>query len=281
LLELAGQVREAVWDIAMNHNTVDLAEQRVKAAQALQADVERRWKAGEMAKTDVMMAQNETLLAQTILLRAQAELKHAEHRYWVLTGLKELPARTEEQPSSRAEIEDSHPWLAETAAKVTLAQGERNLVRVEKRENPQVMINARNERGAFDSAFNNSVGIAIRVPFDAQVRSAPMLASAEMGLAQAMSENDRRRLTLQTMLHEAEHNLEVTRAELVIIEEQHRLAQENLRLAKKAFDLGESDLVSLLRVQSTAQDAQRALRSRQTQLQWDIARYNQAVGVLP
>jgi cobalt-zinc-cadmium efflux system outer membrane protein len=45
--------------------------------------------------------------------------------------------------------------------------------------------------------------------------------------------------------------------------------------------LGESDLVSLLRVQAMAREAEQTLRSRQTQLQWDIARYNQAVGVLP
>jgi outer membrane protein TolC len=281
LLGLAGQVREAVWDVALNTNTVALAENRVKSAQQLQQDVEKRWKAGEMARTDIMLAQNETLQAQTALLRAQAELKHAEHRYWVLTGLKEIPANADEVLSDRAEIADSHPLLAEASSKVALAQDERALVGVEKRENPQVVVSARHERGAFDNAFDSSVGLAIRIPLDARVRAAPMLANAEMGFAQANTERDQRMLTLQTMLHEAEHNLEVTRAELKIVEEQNRLAQENLRLAKKAFDLGESDLVSLMRVQAMAQESERALRNRQIQLQLDIARYNQAVGVLP
>lgn len=281
LLSLAGQVRETVWDVAMNANAVELAEQRYITAQALQRDVEKRWQAGELAKTDFMLAQNETLQAQTVLLRAQAELKHAEHRYWMLTGLKELPAHPEEKPSNLIDIAENHPLLAETSAKVELAQGERDLVRVEKRENPQVVINARHERGAFDNAFNSSVGLAIRIPLDAEVRSAPLLANAEMGVAEAMRERDRQMLALQAERHEAEHNLEVTRAELSVVEEQQRLAQESLRLAKKAFDLGETDLVNLLRVQATAQEAERVMRSRQTQLQWDIARYNQAVGVLP
>jgi outer membrane protein TolC len=162
-----------------------------------------------------------------------------------------------------------------------LAQGERELVRLEKRENPQLTINARRDRGAFDTEYDNSVGIAVRVPLDSQVRSAPMLANAELGLAHAMTARDRLMLMLQTSLHEAAHNLEVTRSELKIVEEQNRLAQESQRLAKKAFDLGESDLVSLLRVQAMAREAERALRSRQTQLQWDVARFNQAVGVLP
>jgi outer membrane protein, heavy metal efflux system len=280
-LDLAGQVREAVWDIAMNANSAELAAQRLKTNESLQFDVEKRWKAGELARTDVMLAQNETLQAQAAMLRTQAELRHAEHRYWMLTGLKQLPARIEEPLSPISEIENTHPLLADVSAKVSLAQGERELVRLEKRENPQLTINARRERGAFDNEYDNSIGLAVRVPLDTQVRSAPMLANAEMGLAQAMSARERLMLMLQTSLHEAEHNLEVTRSELKVVEEQSRLAQESLRLAKKAFDLGESDLVSLLRVQAMAREAERSLRSRQIQLQWDIARYNQAVGVLP
>ncbi|NOT68842.1 MAG: TolC family protein [Methylophilaceae bacterium] len=280
-LILAGQVRDALWDIAMQTGYVDLAQSRFNAAEALQRDVQKRYKAGELAKTDFMLAQNETLQAQTLLLRASAELKHAEHRYWMLTGLKELPAKQDEPLSGKAELDDNHPLLIEAASRVGLAQVERNLVQVEKRENPQVTVGGRYEQGAFDTAYNASVGVALRVPFSYGARTAPMLANAEMGLANAMSERDKLLLVLQAAQHEAEHNLEVTHAELKIVETQNQLAQENLRLAKKAFALGESDLVALMRIQALAQEAERNLRNRQTQLQWDAARYNQAVGVLP
>lgn len=280
-LYVAGQLRDAVWDLAMNANAVDLAKQRWQTAESLQHDVERRHQAGELARTDVLLARNETLQAQSMLVRAQAELKHAEHRYWMLTGLKNLPATTSETLSDRTELDERHPLLAENAQRVALTEEERNLTRVQKRENPQVVVNARHERGAFDSEYNDSVGLAVRIPLDSDVRSAPMLAGAEMAVAQAMSEREQLMLTLRTALHEAEHNLEVTRAELAVFEEQDRLTQDNLRLAKKAFDLGESDLVSLMRVQMLAYEAERAVGSRKIQLQWDIAKYNQAVGVLP
>jgi outer membrane protein, heavy metal efflux system len=39
--------------------------------------------------------------------------------------------------------------------------------------------------------------------------------------------------------------------------------------------------VNLLRVQAQSFESERAYSSRQIQLKWDIARYNQAVGVLP
>lgn len=280
-LLIAGQVRDALWDVELNRTATALAEARHRTAQFLQADVEKRWKAGELPKTDTLLAQNETLQAQTQWLRAVAELKHAEHRYWMLTGLKQIPQAAGEAQSAPAGISDSHPLLAEEFARVELARSERNLVQTERRENPQLAFNTRHERGAFDTEFNNSIGVSLRIPLDAEVRAAPMLAAAEMALGEAMSRHAQQKMNLQALLHEAEHNLETTLAEMRVIESQQSLTQENLRLAKKAFELGESDLVSLLRVQALARETEAALASRRIQLQWDIARYNQAVGVLP
>ncbi|MDR2875138.1 MAG: TolC family protein [Methylobacillus sp.] len=281
LLDAAGRLREAFWDVAMSRNAAELAARRAQTALALEQDVERRQQAGELAKTDVMLAKNETLQAQAAQLRAEAELKHAEHRWWMLTGLKSIPMQGDEKQAGEAQADDNHPLLAPSARRVALMREERNLVKVERRENPQLLLSARHDRGAFDNAFDNSVGVAVRIPLDAEVRSAPMMARAEMDLAQALTEHEQRRLELLTAMHEAEHNLEVTRRELVLVEEQNSLAQENLNLARKAFTLGETDLVHLMRVQALAFEAERALQNSRIQLQWDIARYNQAAGVLP
>ncbi len=279
-LQVAGAVRDALWDIAMNENSAQLAAQRLTSTKALAHDVERRYQAGELAKTDSMLAQQETLLAERGLVLAQAELMHARHRYSVLTGLHEIPAQFNEELSQISDYSQSALWL-EYESKVALAQDERDLSQVERRENPQMLFNARSQRGAFDNAYNDSVGLKVRIPLDSEVRSAPILAAAEVALGNAMTERETVRLELDTMLHEAEHNLEVSRAELDLSKQQNAIAQESLRLARKAFQLGETDLVSLLRVQTQTQEAERAFRTRQIQVEWDIARYNQAVGVLP
>jgi outer membrane protein TolC len=62
---------------------------------------------------------------------------------------------------------------------------------------------------------------------------------------------------------------------------QFEIAKEGAKLAQKAFQLGEIDLVSLIRVQAQTYEAERAFTTRKIQVQWDIARFNQAVGVLP
>jgi len=281
MLQVAGVLRDTVWDVGMNANNVAIARIRAEASKAFQRDVDRRFQAGEMAKTDLMLAQNETLQSEAALLRAEAELRHAQHRYRTLTGTLEIPSKLEETLSSQSSFTDQHPFVKEIESKIALAQNERELVRVERRENPQLMLAARSQRGAFDNDYNDSIGFKLRIPFESEARSAPLLAAAESNLAKNMSERDRLQLAMETAMHEAEHNLDVTRAELEIVKHQNQLAQENLRLARKAFELGETDLVHLMRVQTLAHEAERAQGNREVQLQWDIAKYNQSVGVLP
>lgn len=281
MLQLAGVLRDAVWDIEMNLIAVRLAQQRLESARALQRDVERRFEAGELAKTDVMLAQNETLQSQAALLRSEAELRHAQHRYRVLTGIDEVPASAEEPLSKKQSVDDQHPFMREMEHKIAMARNQRELALVERRENPQLMLSARSQRGAFDNAYNDSIGLKLRIPFSTESQTASRIAAAESQLAAKLTEQERMQQALQTALHEAEHNLATTQAELEVVTRQQQLAHENLRLAKKAFELGETDLVHVIRVQALAHEADRLVESRKVQLKWDIAKYNQSVGELP
>ncbi|NOU40728.1 MAG: TolC family protein [Methylotenera sp.] len=279
-LHVAGQLREALWDVAANDNNLALALNQLEVANKLQRDVEKRHQAGEMAKTDVMLAQQETLRAEKDKLRAEAEVMHARHRYYLLTGIRELPVSYTEKQSELEDYSQSSIWL-EAQSKVGLAETERSLAQVESHENMQVLFNMRSTKGAFDSTANDSVGLKLRIPFGGETRAAPIKAAAELGVGNALSERETLKYALEAAMHEAEHNLSVSREELAIANKQFDIAKESVRLAQKAFQLGEADLVSLLRVQAQTFEAERAFTTRQIQVQWDIARYNQTVGVLP
>lgn len=279
-LQVAGRLREALWNIAANDNNLSLANNKLQVAKKLQADVEKRYRAGELAKTDAMLAEQEVLRVEKEKVRAEAEVMHARHRYYLLTGLRELPASYAEKQSSMEDYSQSPIWL-EAQSKVGLAETERELAQVESRENMRVMLNARSIRGAFDIADNESVGVQVRVPFGSDASAAPMRAAAEMVVGNALTEREAMKFELEAAMHEAEHNLSVSRIELAITSKQYEIARESLTLAQKAFQLGETDLVSLLRVQAQTFEAERAYTTRQIQVEWDIARYNQTVGVLP
>jgi len=279
-LQVAGQLREAVWNIAVNENNLSLAFNKLQVAKKLQSDVDKRYRAGELAKTDAMLAEQETLRVEKEKVRGEAELMHARHRYYVLTGLRELPADYAEKQSVLEDYSQSPIWL-EAQSKVGLAETERDLAQVESHENMRVLLNVRSSKGAFDTTNNDSVGVHVRVPFGGEASAAPVRAAAEVVVGNALTEREAMRFELEAAMHEAEHNLSVSQAELVIAAKQHEIAAESLALAQKAFQLGETDLVSLLRVQAQSFEAERAFTTRQIQVQWDIARYNQTVGVLP
>jgi outer membrane protein TolC len=279
-LQLAGELREILWLIAYNENNHALAINKLALAKNLQRDVERRYQAGEMAMTDVMVVEQDSLRFEKEKLRAEAELKHASHRYFLLTGLHEVPANIEEQQSPLQDYSQSSIW-AEAQSSLALAETERDLAFIESRENLHLSLNAQSSKGAFDNAANDSVGMKLRIPFGEDARAAPINAAAEMGVGQALSARESLRLELEAAMHEAEHNLEVSRAELALASKQFDIAKKSASLAQKAFQFGESDLVSLLRVQAQTYEAERAYTTRKIQVQWDIARYNQAVGALP
>lgn len=279
-LQVAGRLRDALWDIAMNDNNLSLSANKLQVARKLRTDVDKRYRAGELAKTDAMLAEQEVFRAEKEKLRAEAEVMHARHRYYLLTGLRELPASYEEKLSLLEDYSQSPIWL-EAQSKVTLAETERELTQLESRESTRVLLNMRSTRGAFDNANNESVGVQVRVPFGYESSAAPARAAAEILVGNALTEREAMKLELEAAMHEAEHNLNVSRAELEIVGRQNEVARASLNLAQKAFDLGETDLVSLLRVQAQAFEAERAFTTQRIQVQWNIARYNQTVGVLP
>ncbi|MGJ8620719.1 MAG: TolC family protein [Methylophilaceae bacterium] len=280
VIQTAGLLRKAVWDVAFNENELALTEAKYQSALALEEKVYKSFQAGEAAKTDWLLAQQETLVASKNKLLAHAELMHARFRYKLVTGLNQIPERYTEERSLLDSYEQSPVWVA-ILTKVEFAEEQRNLANIEKKENIQVLINARNSQGAFDTQYNQSMGLSIRIPFATPARTTPIAAASEMSLGQALTERDELKRVLEAALHEAEHNLEVNEQELIIAKQRRDIADESLRLAEKAYALGEHDLATLLRIKSLAFDAERSYRAMQIQHQWNIARYNQAVGVLP
>ncbi len=280
VIQTAGLLREAVWDVAFNENELALTEAKYQSALVLEEKVYKSFQAGEAAKTDLLLAQQETLVASKNKLLAHAELMHARFRYKLVTGLNQIPERYTEERSLLDSYEQSPVWVA-ILTKVEYAEEQRNLANIEKKENIQVLINARNSQGAFDTQYNQSMGFSIRIPFATPARTTPIAAASEMSLGQALTERDELKRVLEAALHEAEHNLEVNEQELIIAKQRRDIADESLRLAEKAYALGEHDLATLLRIKSLAFDAERSYRAMQIQHQWNIARYNQAVGVLP
>lgn len=280
-LLIAGQVREYLWEIAWQKNLLALSAQEMNAAKAIENKVRRRFELGELARTDLLLAQEDSLRKQTALLSVQTEVQHAQKRYELFTGLKQIPESYQEKLSTLEEIGLEHPFLNQAQSKVLHAQAQVQLSRAERRENPQVLLGMRRERSNAPEAYQDSIGLSVRIPLGSEAHAATRITAAERIQAELQSERDLLKRELEIALHEAGHMLNTYRETLVLAKQQHQLAQENLRLTRQAFEMGEADLVSLQRVQALAFAAERTALQQNLAVQRAISRYNQAVGVLP
>ena len=280
-LQLAGMVRDALWDIQLMQGLADIAKAKHEAASQLQREIEKRVSLGDMAQKDLLVAQTETLQAESERINAEAEVQHAKFRYVNLTGLSIIPAEFTEIKSAKSDVEETHLALLEANGKIALSIEQRNLVRLENRDNSTVTLGTRSLRGATDTQYNNSFGITVRIPLQSATRNTPLQAAAEMQYAENQAHLSQLKLLLAAAMHEAEHNLEVGSAQLKVLTKQHNIAQQSLSVTRKAFQLGELDLSDLIRVQTQAFNTEKSLKNQQIQQLWNTARYNQAVGELP
>ncbi|HKJ10727.1 MAG TPA: TolC family protein [Gammaproteobacteria bacterium] len=280
-LQVAGEVREALWNIALRNRELAQARQDLKAAQALARDIDRRVQLGDLPRQDRLLAQSELLTRQSAVLNAEAEQMHARQRYRNLTGLDRMPADFREQPSAVADMRPNHPRLARANAAVARARAEQNLIRTAGPASPTVTIGTRHERDISDHNYVNSIGLTLRIPIGTGTHTAPARAAAARVYSEAVAQRDLLRRELALSLHEAKHALEVTEAAMKLARREARVAVERLRLARVAFENGELDLVEFLRVQNTTFMRQRSAGIRVVEHQRAIARYNQTVGVMP
>jgi outer membrane protein TolC len=279
-LALAEQVRESVWAAQLARSATTLAQQRVRAAEQLEQDVARRLKAGEVARSDYNLARSELLTARTEETDARIQLAQAMQAYAGLTGTHELPAAYEEDVRGGGPLDD-HPLLAAQRQLIAVAQAQLKQVTQVRRDSPEISVNTRWDRARFEEPYVNVIGVKLLVPFATAGRNQPAIASANAALAEAQAEYARTRSRLQLEIEQAQRELQSSESVLEILRQKQALTADNLRLAQKAYTLGEFDMVSLLLVRAAAFQADQELARQQIDVARARARLNQARGVLP
>lgn len=277
-LELAGEVRAAWWALADARQTRDLAARRAASALALEADVLRRYQAGELARVDANLARGERLAAEADRLEVDMALARAEQALRALIGY--IP-KTLEGEGTAEESATEHPGPAVSAAAVQAARAHLNMARHSRRDAPELAVRVLRERGNFNDPFANAVGVKLSIPFSSGPRVAREDAAARAELDQAEAEHAQARHKLTLAADQARRELDAARQWLESGGLRRELTADNLRLAEKAFALGESDLTALLRARAAAFEAEALYHRRQVALTAAQSRLKQALGVLP
>jgi cobalt-zinc-cadmium efflux system outer membrane protein len=280
-LQLAGELREAWWSLSGARLAVDVAQRRDSAARVMESDVLRRFKAGELARIDANLAQNERFAAESELLEAQSALLHAEQAYRLLTGADAPLSLAEEQVATVSILDAVHPQLAAAQAAEQLAQARLGVADKTRRDAPELALSIARDRGDFNTPYANAVGVKLTIPFSSESRVRQERSTALVDVAQAQAELAQVRQRIE--LEEARARQGVALAQLQLLKAQERLSltSDSLRLAEKSFALGESDLAALLRVRLSAFEAEAAVNRQRLACSLGLSRLNQSLGVLP
>ncbi|NML18355.1 TolC family protein [Azohydromonas caseinilytica] len=280
-LQLAGELREAWWALAAAREEAALQRARLDAARVLQADVERRLRAGDLARTDANAAAIETQAAEAAWADALLQERVAADRLRALTGGPVPDALPAERAVAAEGDAATHPRLAAATAAVRLAQARLALAARSTREAPEVSLRLLRERSDVNEAYANAVGVRLSVPLGSSARQLRDTAEVRAELLEAQAEEARLQEQLALELETAQRERDAVETKASLAAKRAALAGDTLQLIHKSFSLGESDLPTLLRARAAAFEAQAELRRLEVARAAAVSRQRQALGVLP
>lgn len=279
-LKLAGEVRDSYWQARLSENELVLARRKAEEAARLAADVERRVRAGDLARVDLNQAQAAERLARAARTEAEVKTFRARQGFNVLTGLSTLPGGDETLASGAADI-DHHPLLAPLQRAVATTQAKLNLVTQSLRNNPELELGLRRERGLFEEPYSHSLEVRFRLPFATDARNKPRIAAANGEMIEAQTAFGLERTRLAAELEAARREQQQAGVVVQMTEARYLLAADTQRLLAKAFALGELDLVTRLRAENDRFEAELNFSRAKLEAARAVSRLNQAQGVLP
>ncbi|MBL8343856.1 MAG: TolC family protein [Rubrivivax sp.] len=281
-LRLAAELREAAWQIAALQAEATQADAQAQALKQLATDVERRVRAGDLARADALAAEAEHLAASALQTDVRLRLQAARARWTLLTGLTAAPDLPDGAPANGAHAStESHPELQLARQSTALAHQRVDLMRRSRRDAPELSVGLRQDVSGRAEASQGSVVVGLRLPFGTDDRNRPLEAAAlaELDVAQTHEQRLGERLDSDIVAaREAQRSAEV---QLDAETARARLLRERAALLNKSFRAGETALPELLRALAAATHADSAAARQTAALGLARARLQQALGRLP
>ena len=283
-LELAGLVRQTLWDTLAANLDVEIAQVRTKTAKELMVDVDRRVMAGELAQTDFYQASALYAQSKADLGRALGALGDLSAEYAAMIGLpvstlSRIQTESTDIPNGLKPLD--HPALKLAQAQLNAQQRQADLVQTQARANPELGLAVISDRGAFSSTSEKSLVVSTRIPLgnSSEYQSRVLQAESDQLAAQALLVKTQRSVVARGRA--AEGNLDMFSQLKTSALEQADLADKTYRLYRRSFDLGETDLPTLLRFEQQAFEANRLARKSAVEYAAKVSAYKQALGLLP
>jgi len=278
-LEIAGLVRSRLWEAAAARVMLDERQGHVQHLEQLAEEVQRRVKAGDLARSDALLAEQEVLAARVQVLHARTAAAEALARYRVLTGLPELPA-LEPEPLHETDA-PANLRLQAAQASEGRARASLRLAEASRAAPPTVALSMRREDERTLREPARSIGIALQIPLGSAGRNRSIEAQASTVIATAAAEAAQVHASAVADIEVARERLSNARLALATADARAAALHEHTALFAKAFQHGERGLAELLRSHALTHEADVAVAQQRVALGLAHASLNQALGILP
>ncbi|WEF32962.1 TolC family protein [Pseudoduganella chitinolytica] len=283
-LDVAGEVRARLWEAELARAVLAEQEDHVTHLEELAADVEQRVKAGELARSDALLARQEVLAAVGARVAARDRAGAALARFRLLTGATALPDLAPEPlPGTVVQTVPAtvHPRLLAAQAAQARAQATVAVASANRHAGPTLGVATRRERDGGVPGVERSIGVSLQIPLSGQLRNRPAEALAGTQLATASAELAQAQAAVEIDLALARERLANARAALDAAAERAAALREHTALFRQAYELGEKPLADLLRSRALTHEAEVALRQKRIALAQAHSQLNQASGIVP
>lgn len=286
-LAVAGQVREAAWDVASRQAGLELVQARVGFLKRLADAVDRRVAAGDLARIDALSARADLLAAEAEVADAKRQL-YASHAQWrVLTGLDAPPDTGEIENESHVDVDTlvaaagAPPALQAAEQAVRRAEGNLTAARRSLGAPPELTIGARDEADGPGAIGERSLTVELSIPLGLGARRDLARAQAQTELDMARAALTLARSRYAAELEEARLAIALADGQLESERERAELLSERVDLMQRAFEAGEIDLAELLLTNRYSAEADADLARRHAEHGLAHARLLQVIGMLP
>jgi cobalt-zinc-cadmium efflux system outer membrane protein len=279
--QLAGELREAWWDVRLAEAERNEVERKLDEAKRLEADVARRVKSGDLAPLDLNQIRSNIVAAKSDLLRTKTAVVRATHQFLALSKGAPLPDQTETLVANDTDRISSHPALANLTAAAATAQAKLLQASGDTRSAPEIGLTVTRERGNFTEPYQNLAKITLKIPFGSEARNQPRITAANAELVEARLQAEQAQRTLDATITTRRLELEQSQSMVALAQERVQLAEQSDAWVEKAFRAGQLDLPARLKAESDLASARLSFSRARLEAERAVSRYNQAMGVLP
>jgi outer membrane protein TolC len=278
-LAVAGEVRSRLWEAAGARETLAEKADHLHHMEELADEVLSRVKAGDLARSDGLLATQEVNAAQVDVSIAKTKAASALASYRVLTGFSSLPELEPEPLHPAGELVNAQLAAAQATEQRALAG--LHLAEASRSAPPSIGVSFRHEQERALGEPKRSIAISLQIPLGSKGRNRPAEALAQTQIASANARAEQAAANVESDAQLALEQLANAQEGLAAAIDRAAALHEHLSLIKQAFRLGERGLAEVLRSNALKHEADVSVRQQRVALGLAHAQLNQARGILP